>query len=252
MVFRKRRRSAILFCVPILGCLNTDFGRVRQSLVIDDIHAWIGREAAATHNIPPSEFRLSDDERLLRDLAYPLIEPPYDRQRWYSVLNEYGLTRFFRGEWWAYDRTAYAAHLFSPFVRSASGLYAQLTDDIRNDVERIGPFFAAARRVSDLDRKREKSLAYIADLRPDEQANALRRVAENSLTIVWVHNSLSARAAAYRYALERLVIVVPSEKAVNAERSLTLLKMRIAESNPAPAQPVAIAAAPNPALVTKH
>ena len=37
------------------------------------------------------EFPLTDEERQLRDLAYPLIEPPYDRQRWYSVLGEYGV-----------------------------------------------------------------------------------------------------------------------------------------------------------------
>ncbi len=39
----------------------------------------------------PSGYRLTDDERELRDLAYPLIEAPFDRQRWYSILGEYGL-----------------------------------------------------------------------------------------------------------------------------------------------------------------
>jgi hypothetical protein len=28
-----------------------------------------------------SKFDLTDDERALRDLGYPLIEAPYDRQR---------------------------------------------------------------------------------------------------------------------------------------------------------------------------
>ncbi len=35
---------------------------------------------------------------MLRDLAYPLIEPPYERQRWYSVLNEYGFRGIFPAE----------------------------------------------------------------------------------------------------------------------------------------------------------
>ncbi len=31
---------------------------------------------------------LTDEERRLRDLAYPLIDPPYDRNKWYSFLGE--------------------------------------------------------------------------------------------------------------------------------------------------------------------
>ena len=50
-------------------CLNGDFGRVKPSLLTDDIHAWVGRDAALQYGIPPSEFRLTDEERLLRDLA---------------------------------------------------------------------------------------------------------------------------------------------------------------------------------------
>jgi hypothetical protein len=83
-------------CLFILvGCPNADFGRVRSSLVTDDIHNWVGRDAARDAGAPISLFPLTDDERLLRDLAYPLIEPPYDRQRWYSVLGEWGVTRVF-------------------------------------------------------------------------------------------------------------------------------------------------------------
>ena len=45
MKLAKRLRT-MTFCIPFLGCLNGDFGRVKQSLVIDDIHAWLGRDAA--------------------------------------------------------------------------------------------------------------------------------------------------------------------------------------------------------------
>ena len=53
---RPRRRTAITLCIPLIGCLNGDFGRVRQSLVIDDIHSWIGPEAAARAGQIPSEY----------------------------------------------------------------------------------------------------------------------------------------------------------------------------------------------------
>ena len=74
----------------LAGCASGgsggDFGEVRADLVTDSIHDWVGREAAVEHHTAPSTFQLTDDERELRDLAYPLIEPPYDRQKWYSVL----------------------------------------------------------------------------------------------------------------------------------------------------------------------
>jgi hypothetical protein len=88
--FRRLRRRIygdVSLCLLILiGCSNGDFGRVRSSLVTDGIHNWVGRHAARGVGAPISQFPLTDDEILLRDYAYQLIEPPYDRQRWYSVL----------------------------------------------------------------------------------------------------------------------------------------------------------------------
>jgi hypothetical protein len=74
--------SALALLVPCGGCSNGDFGRVKPGLVSDDMRAWVGTTAAAGSAVPPSSYPLTDNERLLRDLAYPLIEPPYDRQRW--------------------------------------------------------------------------------------------------------------------------------------------------------------------------
>ena len=72
------------------GCANSDFGEVNQTLVTNGIHDWIGR-GAPPPKAEPSKFEYTDDERALRDNAYPLIEPPYDRQQWYSVAGEYGM-----------------------------------------------------------------------------------------------------------------------------------------------------------------
>ena len=95
-----------------------DFGEVRPTLVSDGIHDWVGPYASATRK--PSNFELTDDERALRDLGYPLIEAPYDRQQWYSVAGEYGVFRPNRGP--AFDRTAYANRLLDvrrPFAFGA-------------------------------------------------------------------------------------------------------------------------------------
>ena len=85
-------------------------------------------------------------------------------------------------------------------------------------------------------------------MRADEIANALSRVGENVLIVGWVQRSLLERATAYRFALERLMIAAPSPLAVEAERLITLLQQRIAQSVlvPTPELGIPVAAAPAP------
>jgi hypothetical protein len=106
--------------------------------------------------------------------------------------------------------------------------YNQLIDDIRNDIVRIEPFFATARRVVDLDQRRERSMQYVPDLSPPERLSALARVGENSLTIAWVHHSLTERCASYHFALDHLVVAEPNPAAAEAERTLAELQQRLA------------------------
>lgn len=220
----------MLSAIGLGGCsANGDFGRVKDNLVIGDIHAWVGQTAARDAGITPSKYPLTDEERRLRDLAYPLIEPPYDRARFYSIVHEYGASNFFTG-WPHYDRTGYTKRLMETPYRSATARYTQLMTDIRNDALRIPDFFLVARRVIDLDRKREKSLEFVRDLNAAERKNAHARIAENALTVEWVQQSLIDRAEAYRHALARLVVATPAPIAAEVERVLNLMQSRIAES----------------------
>jgi hypothetical protein len=218
-----RRALALAALVCLAGCANHDFGEVHPVLVTDGIHDWIGRDSGGPNPVPASRFEFTDDERTLRDLAYPLIEPPYDRQQWYSVAGEYGLYHSS-----STDRRRYFERLESTWHRSPSSRYSQLTDDIRNDITRMSQFFETAGRVIDIDGKRQKSLAYVSGLSKKERENALRRTRENAHVIAIVRQSLSDRVASYRFALERLVIVSPSPHAVEAERSINLLQNHIA------------------------
>ena len=52
------------------------------------------------------------------------------------------------------DRTVYLARLHETYRRSEASAYAQIVTDARNDVERLGPFFANAARVLDMDGRR--------------------------------------------------------------------------------------------------
>jgi hypothetical protein len=210
--------------------LNGDFDRVRPELVSDDMHKWVGKEAARSQGIKPSHYPLTDDERTLRDLAYPLIEPPFDHNRWYSVLLEYGVSRSFQPEWDTYNVNAYSEQLSGTAYRSATARYMKINDDIQADLTRIDTFFMLARRVLDIDDKRKKSLAFVTSL-PEGEGEARSRIAENALVIAWVQQSLAQRAVSYRIALERLVIETPTPMAVEVERGIAMLKQQIAANH---------------------
>jgi hypothetical protein len=177
---------AALALLALPGCSSLgDLGYVQQPAVADNIHAWVGQEAAARAGASISLANLTEDERTLRDLAFPLIEPAYDRDRWDAVVYEYGQKREFQRNLWIVDPSAYYRELLAADYRSTAGRYNRLNDDIRNDVVRIGPFFYIAHRVIEADRKRQATMALIPDVSPPERFNALARVSENNLTIAW-------------------------------------------------------------------
>jgi len=245
----------LIIAMPTLlgACANGDFDRIKPQYVLDDMHAWLGTEAAYRHDGAFSVFPLTDEERSLRDLAFPLIEPPYDRQRWYSIVNEYGATRFVKRDWLTFVSDAYERHLMTTAYRSSNARYAKLNEDIRNDIDRIEPFFVVARHVLDMDARRQKSLSYVGGLTPREHNNAIARNYENALIISWVQCSLSQRAESYRYALEHLLVSTPTPVAVDVDRSLTLMQASIRnrhlldEPNVCGAAPAGVAQAPPPA-----
>lgn len=227
LVNRWRRCLFIVLAMSMVaGCANGDFGEVRPYLVRDDVHDWLSLDAIAGRPTLPSGFELTDEERRLRDLAYPLIEQPYDRQKEYSIAGEYGVIGSNHRA--VYDRGNYANHLFGARYRSPSARYAQITDDIRNDITRLPQFFETAAHVLDIDRKRRKSLSLIGNLSPSERNHALRRIQENASLVSLVRTKLAQRVTGYRFALERLVVMTPTAQAVEVERSLNHLQAQLA------------------------
>jgi hypothetical protein len=222
----------LVLVLPLLlgACAGAqgDFGRLKTSVVDDDIHRWVGRDPLRATGVPVSQYPLTDEERTLRDLAYPLIEPPFDRARWFSIVNEYGVSHYLG--WPGFAVEEYSVKLMGQHYRSATARYHQLNTDVRNDVVRIPDFFMTARRVLDLDNKRAQSFRYVAGMTPPEAGNANARIAENQLVIGWVQRSLVERSEAYCFALQRLVIATPAPMAVEVERSITLLNTRIGEN----------------------
>lgn len=229
--------ALIVAGVTLGACSGGDFGRTRADFRNDDMHKWIGQEATASVGVPPSQFQLTDNERQLRDLAYPLIEPPHSRPAWKSVFGDYQPSASPWRQNVAFDRTAYGRALIDEPHRSHSSRYAQLIDDVRDDITRFEPFFASAIRVLDLDRKRQASMRYMSEISPREKGDAVARMEENSLIVQWVQISLEQRVSSYRWALERLVLQAPDPMAADADRLIGELASQTANP-PVAARPV--------------
>src|SRR5262249_40189788 len=135
-----------------------------------------------------------------------------------------------------FDRTTYGRTLIDEPHRSHSSRYAQLIEDVRDDITRFEPFFASAIRVIDLDRKRDVSMAHVSELSPRERADAVARMQENSLIVQWVQQCLERRVSPSRWALERLVTQAPDTMAADADRLIAELAAQTANP-PVAAQP---------------
>jgi hypothetical protein len=212
----------------LAACSGGDFGRTREDFRNDDMHRWIGLEATSSVGLRPSQFQLTDDERQLRDLAYPLIEPPHSRPAWKSVFGDYQPLPSPWRQAPVFDRTAYGRALIDEPHRSQASRYAQLIDDVRDDISRFELFYTSAIKVLELDRKRNASLGRISELSPREHADAVARMQENSLIVQWVQQCLEQRVSSYRWALERLVLQAPDTMAAAADRLITELASQTA------------------------
>jgi hypothetical protein len=236
------RRSALaltllLAGIAIGGCSGGDFGRSRLDVRNDDMHRWLGGEATGSIGLRASQFQLTDNERMLRDQAFPLIEPPHSRPAWKSVFGDYKPLLSPWRQAVIFDRTAYGRLLIDEPHRSHTSRYAQLMEDVRDDITRFEPFFATAVRVIDLDTKRNASLKLVSELALRERDDAVARMQENSLIVQWVQQCLEQRISSYRWALERLVIQAPDNIAADADRLIGELAAQTANP-PVAAQPV--------------
>jgi hypothetical protein len=229
--------SLLLIGAALGGCSGGDFGRTRQDTRNDDMHRWLGVEATASIGLNASQFQLTDNERQLRDYAYPLIEPPLSRPAWKSVFGDYKPLPSPWRQSVIFDRTAYGRALIDEPHRSHASRYAVLIEDVRNDITRFEPFYASAGRVIELDRKRNASLKLVSELSPRERGDAVARMEENALIVQWVQQCLERRISSYRWALERLVIQAPDAIAADADRLIGELAAQTANP-PVAAQPV--------------
>ncbi|HEX2138234.1 MAG TPA: hypothetical protein VHG33_00840 [Woeseiaceae bacterium] len=214
--------ALIVSLLLLVGCSGAgDFGRPRYAATVT--LAGEG-DPLLTGSVTPSVLPLTDDERQLRALSAGILGEPH--RSWTPVngfRSDPGSLLVNSGP----KPESYAHYLVHGPFRSSAARYSKLIDDTRSDIVRADQFFALARRVADLDAKREGSLALAAPSTA-ELVNARRRMRENMMLMAEVHRTLLTQAALYRFALERLVIAVPSPMAVDAERTRSELERRLA------------------------
>ena len=215
---------AIALTIAALSPANAgDFGRPKPSLLDGFIppQFWKGPVTGL------SAFPLTDLENELRDRSYVLIRPNEPRGKWSAYIAAMQIAHFFSKPENDDGHTDYARMLLLSDARSEASAYNRLIEDTTADGMLIGPFVSVACAIADLDQKRLRSLAYVGELDERETADTFGRVRENRMVTAWVQDALHERLRSYRYALERLVIKVPSLLAVDAERSLKRLEAKI-------------------------
>jgi len=215
LLFRLTVLVALAITTPGLAQTG-DFGRPKPSLLEGLIPKQFWQGPVTGY----SWYPLTDLEQELRDRSYALIRPNEPRGNWNIYIAGFGIAHLLPPPMTYYDYTEYARMLLSTPARSEASSYNRVIEDTTADGGLVRPFVAVACAVADMDGKRQKSLAYVGELSESEIANALGRIYENRLVTAWVHRALHWRLGSYRYALERLVISVPSQLAVEAERAL--------------------------------
>jgi len=246
----RRLTLGIAFAIALPAATEAgDFGRPKPSLLEGLIPQQFWKGPVTGY----SDYPLTDLEVELRDRSYVLIRPNEPRGNWNIYIAGFQIDGAFPPAYVYTDYTEYARMLLWTLARSEASSYNRLIDDMAQDGKLAVPFTTVACAVADLDNKRERSLAYVGVLSEWEVGNAVGRIRENRLVTAWVHRALHWRLASYRYALERLVIAVPSVLAVEAERALTRFSAIVVQVDPAlarceGAEFQAVAAVP---LVTK-
>lgn len=206
-----------LIAAGLAGCAQTgDFGRKNPNVVGETILPTAGAALAYARGEPVSLYRQTDDEKEMRDLAWGVVMPPLETQWRHRVLAELRRTRILPADYVRIDRRSYVRNLLGADYRSSVARYRRLKDDVTADMYRIEPFFRSAARVDADDRVRRRALDGVPDVRPDERENALARIEENGLMIAWAKESFEDRLAAYRYALDRLILETPDHASMEA------------------------------------
>lgn len=232
-----RARGALILALMLAGCGTQpgDLGRARPTVLNTPLFegnaaapAMRDDEGTITGAIPFIDT--TAEEKELRRQAFNVLTPIYDRDFAQKILlalppsttlelpeePQLPVESYWQG---------LSGHRFS----SSEARWQKLIEDIRADIDRLGPFFSSAQRVVAQDRVRAASLSYVSGPTPAEVEAVNARNGTNNALIRKVQGAMRWRVANYRYAMERLIMAAPSHQGVTAERAVAEYERRIRE-----------------------
>ncbi|SFH02909.1 hypothetical protein [Methylobacterium gossipiicola] len=226
----RRSRGALALAVTlaplVAGCAQKgDFGRSQPG-------AWntfletAGTLAARERGEAAALYPFTDDEGELRDRAWRFLMPTSPLVAFTDILANLTRTRILPESWRPDSPQAFYETLMDRPFRSPVSRYHRLSDDIGADARLLPIFAATATRVIQADALRLRSIQFSRSLDDWDVRNAQMRVTENRCLIAWVRLETDLRIARYRFALEHLLIAVPSPEGALVERTLRALEAR--------------------------
>ncbi len=253
----RRRIVALALALPVLlaGCGRPtgDFGRAEPSVLHDRVMPAAGELVAEwDRREVVSDFNRTDREGTLRDRAWALVRPPHVRDWFGATAVELERTRILPEIDYAFDPQGYYNYLRrDPFISSETR-WNRAIADMRGDTGLIGPFWSEARRVRDDDALRLRALDERRGGAPEELRNAYARIDENARVVDWVWRSMRLRVAAYRDAIDRMMVETPSQRRLEAEAAWIELRGAIGRAEAdMPATPRRMAGSPTLSRYTK-
>lgn len=202
-----------------------DFDRARPSVVHDALMPEAGNMAARLREEPVSEFLLTDDEKLLRNLGWGLIRPPATQDWIGGTKVELARTRLLPEREGLVPVTNYTVFLGSERFRSSEVRFDRISADARGDAVLVPPFCEVATRVAKADLDRLRALSSRDLVTVDTYAGANARVWENRAYTGWVAQALRFRIQAYQTAVDHFEIETPSGSRVwEANRAIKELE----------------------------
>lgn len=211
-------------CAPHPG----DLGRPAPSVWNETLLPAAGSYAAWGRGEQVSAFALTDAEVELRDRAWRFVMPAHERSWFHREVQELARTRIIPVSWQSVSPDRYHAALLTGPFRSEYSRYRRLAEDAHADRALIAPFRRIVEQVAAADAARLKTAALSPNIHDPAPANARARVAENEGMAAWVRERLRHRVANYRYALDNLVVELPSTESVHAERAILALEAEMA------------------------
>lgn len=207
--------SALSLCLGLVivsGCTRPtgDFGRAKETEVHDTIMPALGEKLAQVRGEPVSKANYTDDEELMRKLAWELIRPANSRDWIGGTVVELSRTRVLPESQGLIPEPLYYNFLNSEKFQSSDARFDRVAGDARGDASLIPPYCKVAIRVEDADLERSRALAGRTAVTQETYKAVKSRVWENRRLTDWVAVALRYRVKAYKYAVDNLELQTPT------------------------------------------